>query len=206
MKKLWAHICCVFETLQYNRVCVCVCLLSEIIIIRLLLLLLLLLLLVPLLLFYSFLVIIFFLVSFFHSSFLFINFFLVFFYFYFLHYHPSPLIQESFFLFLRLALVAFISHYNTFLKTTTTTTTIDLTIVFVSINRRLSHVRKKREWSCLRRKVIGPKRVEVTRGRRKKHDDEPRNLNSHRFIRMVKLEQCLTNWWEIYPTPWTECP
>jgi hypothetical protein len=37
------------------------------------------------------------------------------------------------------------------------------------------------------RKIIGPKKVEVTEGRRKKHGDEPRNLHSRRFIRMVKL-------------------
>jgi len=37
------------------------------------------------------------------------------------------------------------------------------------------------------RKIIGPKRVEVTAGRRKKHGDEPCNLNSRRFIRMAKL-------------------
>jgi len=39
------------------------------------------------------------------------------------------------------------------------------------------------------RKIIGPKSAEVTEGRREKHGDEPRNSNSHRFIRMVKLEE-----------------
>jgi len=29
----------------------------------------------------------------------------------------------------------------------------------------------------------------VTEGRRKKHGDESRTLNSHRFIRMAKLEE-----------------
>jgi len=39
------------------------------------------------------------------------------------------------------------------------------------------------------RKIIGPKRVKVTAGRRKKHGDEPRDLYSHRLIKMVKLEE-----------------
>ena len=39
------------------------------------------------------------------------------------------------------------------------------------------------------RKIIGPKRVKVTAGRREKHGDEPRNLNSHRFIIKVKVEE-----------------